>query len=425
MKKQILSEEFKRMQKIAGLITENDNYPKDDYPYELGEPHPSAVYPAGGAWHTLSTGTSIDIGEDPYHGQYETLTKEEHEEVIELLNNYIEQYEENFGGTEYYNKDVVDLAKYIVKQHQKKILSLNEEFENLEEVDSKIIKLANKIENLPIIDKLANKIESNPKAMDSLNKLVAMYGVNESLTNLDLRTIINKSKNFSDKVNEEDATFTASGVFGGPLLLGLTSLIPGAMENIMQTVNTVIGMGDTKAYEPAFILSVVGGILVGLIIDKIKNKTNENISYISKSDFKNMIREMILEEAKKDEKEEEDIEIEDDETVDTEETPEGNPDDILNSLKTALNGAKALGDEKLIDQIGNTITFYTRVHIVGQENNINEVNTNTSDLPQEIINDIVVLYTEDNMDIEDIADMYRKKIIDFLQGYDPGLDYDI
>jgi len=103
---------------------------------------------------------------------------------------------------------------------------------------------------------------------------------------------------------------------------------------------------------------------------------NENISCISKSDFKNMIREMVLAEAKKDEKEEEDVEIEDTETVDTEEmpteeTPQGNPDDILDSLKTALDEAKALGDEKLVDQIGNTITFYTRVHIVGQETDMN------------------------------------------------------
>ena len=105
-----------------------------------------------------------------------------------------------------------------------------------------------------------------------------------------------------------------------------------------------------------------------------ESSLNENITSISKSDFKNMIREMVLAEAKKDK--EEDVEIEDTETVDTEETPtedtpEGNPDDILDSLKTALNGAKALGDEKLTDQIGNTITFYTRVHIVGQETDMN------------------------------------------------------
>ena len=124
MKKQTLSEEFRRMQKLTGLITENDNYPNDELPYELGKPHPASVYPAGGTWHTLSTGTSIDIGEDPYHGQYPELTIEEHEEVIKLLEDYIEQYEENFGGTKYYNEDVVNLTKYIVQQHRKKISSL-------------------------------------------------------------------------------------------------------------------------------------------------------------------------------------------------------------------------------------------------------------------------------------------------------------
>jgi len=105
-----------------------------------------------------------------------------------------------------------------------------------------------------------------------------------------------------------------------------------------------------------------------------ESSLNENITSISKSDFKNMIREMILAEAKKDKKEEEvDVEMDAEteeiptEETPTEDTPEGNPDDILDSLKTALNGAKALGDEKLTDQIGNTITFYTRVHIVGQE----------------------------------------------------------
>jgi len=117
------------------------------------------------------------------------------------------------------------------------------------------------------------------------------------------------------------------------------------------------------------------------IIDKAKEysrsmQINESISTISKSDFKNMIREIALDEAKKNKKDKEETDIESEEISDDEmsfeeepmkDTPEGNPDDILDALKTALNGAKALGDEKLVDQIGNTITFYTRVHIVGQE----------------------------------------------------------
>jgi hypothetical protein len=195
--------------------------------------------------------------------------------------------------------------------------TLNEEFQRMQKlaglitesqskiyegVDPTITKLASKIEDLPIIDKLADKIQANPEAMKKLNQLAAMYGinVNENLGGgLDLSTIVKKSQDFADRINEgsDDATFTASGVLGGPLLLSLLSLAPGAVENIMQTVNTAIGFGE-KAYEPAVILSVAAGVLAGFIIDKIKNKMNENISRISKSDFKNMI---LVQESKIDE----------------------------------------------------------------------------------------------------------------------------
>jgi hypothetical protein len=82
-----------------------------------------------------------------------------------------------------------------------------------------------------------------------------------------------------------------------------------------------------------------------------------------------------LEEAKKDKEEEF---VEDVEVTDTEEfTPEDNTGteepamqldsgekEIMDSLETALEFAKQKGDEKLIDQIGNTITFFTRQYIV-------------------------------------------------------------
>ena len=47
-------------------------------------------------------------------------------------------------------------------------------------------------------------------------------------------------------------------------------------------------------------------------------------------------------------------------------TPElaGDEKEIMNNLETALEFAKQKGDEKLVDQIGNTITFFTRQYIV-------------------------------------------------------------
>ena len=41
---------------------------------------------------------------------------------------------------------------------------------------------------------------------------------------------------------------------------------------------------------------------------------------------------------------------------------------ILGLLTKAQEEAKSLGDEKLLDQIGNTITYYTRAHVVASTN---------------------------------------------------------
>ena len=56
------------------------------------------------------------------------------------------------------------------------------------------------------------------------------------------------------------------------------------------------------------------------------------------------------------------------EVVDAEDTPAetDTPTDtggIMGNLEAAIEKARELGDEKLIDQIGNTITFYTRQYI--------------------------------------------------------------
>jgi hypothetical protein len=108
-------------------------------------------------------------------------------------------------------------------------------------------------------------------------------------------------------------------------------------------------------------------------------------SILNENNLREKIRDMViaelssseeeLEEAKKDKEEEF---VEDVEVTDTEEfTPEdntgteepamdldGGEKEIMDSLETALEFAKQKGDEKLIDQIGNTITFFTRQYIV-------------------------------------------------------------
>jgi hypothetical protein len=75
---------------------------------------------------------------------------------------------------------------------------------------------------------------------------------------------------------------------------------------------------------------------------------------------------------------EQEEETEETEKAETEETEESEPEmgidnnvgltpeeeTIQSSLKTAYDNAVAMGDQKLADQIGNSITFFTRTHVV-------------------------------------------------------------
>jgi len=79
-----------------------------------------------------------------------------------------------------------------------------------------------------------------------------------------------------------------------------------------------------------------------------------------------------VDEAKKDKEEvdteeaTDDITVDDTETIDTTTTTEVDPNvkEVQDALTQAQAAAQKLGDPKLTDQIGNTITFFTRAHIV-------------------------------------------------------------
>jgi hypothetical protein len=80
--------------------------------------------------------------------------------------------------------------------------------------------------------------------------------------------------------------------------------------------------------------------------------------------------EMPIDEAKKDEEEvdtEVDVAVEEpamDAAPDQSQGLTAEEQEIQNSLKIAYDNAAAIGDQKLADQIGNSITFFTRTHIV-------------------------------------------------------------
>jgi hypothetical protein len=73
-----------------------------------------------------------------------------------------------------------------------------------------------------------------------------------------------------------------------------------------------------------------------------------------------------IREAKEEEVEDTEVDIDGMEDIDVDTTSEVDPDikAVQDLLTQAQAAAQALGDEKLTDQIGNTITFFTRTHVV-------------------------------------------------------------
>lgn len=117
--------------------------------------------------------------------------------------------------------------------------------------------------------------------------------------------------------------------------------------------------------------------------DDAKDDVKDALSKMKVSELKAKIKETILAELSLSEAEEVDVDIdvEDEVEVDAEAddieierkgvkakvevglSPE--EEIVQDSLKAAMDAAQALGSDKLADQIGNTITFFTRQFVVG------------------------------------------------------------
>jgi hypothetical protein len=115
-------------------------------------------------------------------------------------------------------------------------------------------------------------------------------------------------------------------------------------------------------------------------VEEVVEETTEEIqeevpsSKIKVSELKAKIKEDIISLLQEDEDEEE-VEVEDEVEMDmdVEEPSMGaapaaglskDEQEIQDSLKVAYDNAVAIGDQKLADQIGNSITFFTRSHVV-------------------------------------------------------------
>tara|TARA_R110000803_G_scaffold14714_10_gene40940 strand:+ start:1532 stop:2164 length:633 start_codon:yes stop_codon:yes gene_type:complete len=144
--------------------------------------------------------------------------------------------------------------------------------------------------------------------------------------------------------------------------------------------------------------------------DHIKNlekdiKDNEDKLSKLKGDYKKDVSE--AEEVDVEDNEDINVDIEDEVDIDDESSESeievdselaGEDSDvaaILGLLTKAQEEAKNLGDEKLMDQIGNTITYYTRAHVVAEEEGMDPERFQGSG-GDEVDSDSIVNVTKDN-----------------------------
>ena len=134
-------------------------------------------------------------------------------------------------------------------------------------------------------------------------------------------------------------------------------------------------MMDDDDYNPQYDSDMDLGNPYG---DDLYESKKDKKQKITKSQLKETIRREILAALTEDndltEEEEEDItldaETEDipaDDSEDVAPTSGGSVEEVQKDLTAALNSAKQLGDKKLVRQIGNALTYFTRQQISTEE----------------------------------------------------------
>jgi len=192
------------------------------------------------------------------------------------------------------------------------------------------------------------------------------------------------------------------------------------------------GFGDTDAGAITAGIGIAAAIIGMLMANIEETQENKPSNKMKKSELKEMIKAAMLENArtdaeeegyldgmrdeKEDMKEAEDVEVEDDENVDVKDTENVDVDiekdvkvddeesevdidvkasmpgesedveEVQALLMKAQEAAEAFGDEKLMDQIGNTITYFTRSHVAGNVSEMDDmdVNVNTTEMEAEL-----------------------------------------
>ena len=141
-----------------------------------------------------------------------------------------------------------------------------------------------------------------------------------------------------------------------------------AMDDEKEERDFIDGDGMEEALDMTASPETLRKMIFQLLDDgRIQPETADDLlNAISNSPSKNVYE--------ADEEEDVDVDVEDEVEIDIEEPSvdvdaseaglSSDEQEIQDSLKLAYDNAVAIGDQKLADQIGNSITFFTRTHVV-------------------------------------------------------------
>jgi uncharacterized protein YuzB (UPF0349 family) len=173
------------------------------------------------------------------------------------------------------------------------------------------------------------------------------------------------------------------------------------INNVNENKSSKMKMSELKAKIKEMVLAEMT-----LDIDNMEDAPESEVDFLAE------LEEMLNEADKDTEKDtaETDVTVDDTETIDTETTTEVDPNvkAVQDALTQAQAAAQKLGDKKLTDQIGNTITFFTRTHVVEKPGgavaeNLNEESKITNSLVKFL--DLHELTPEEMKDYEYIGNL--------------------
>jgi membrane-associated HD superfamily phosphohydrolase len=233
-----------------------------------------------------------------------------------------------------------------------------------DKVKEKVLKVADKIKNKFSADEIA-------KMKDAVKKALGKDKLELSDITLDnVKKVVNVMKDqlAEGQLEESLGDKIKKALAGTGMLGGLAAAIVGGSIGTLSAPLVIGGL----------IAMIIGGIISANLDEEITEKEAPS-SKMTVSELKAKIKEDIISLLQEEEEDEVEVEDEIEDEVDVEmddeistDTPSPSMDaglskdeqDIQDSLKVAYDKAVAIGDEKLADQIGNSITFFTRSHVV-------------------------------------------------------------